>query len=351
MSQLPRITFGIIVLNGEPFLRYNLRALYPFAHEIIVVEGAAPAAKNIADADGHSRDSTLQTLRDFQAQEDPLGKLRVITREGFWSEKDEMSQAYAAAATGNYLWQVDVDEFYQPADMAAICAMLAADSSISAVSFPTLTFWGAPRYRVDGWNHRRGAGEYHRLFKWGAGYEYAAHRPPTVLDAQGNDTRGKHWIRSAALVKRGIYLYHYSLLLPKQVREKCDYYSRADWAERADALRWADEAYFALRRPFHAHNVAEFPACLLRYHGEHPPQVVRMWRDISADDSAVEIRRSDDVEALLQSRRYQLGRALVMAADRPARWRRSAWMRLKRLLARILPAALKRRISNQRQRA
>lgn len=41
MSHQPRITFGMIVLNGEPFTRYNLRALYPFAHEIIVVEGAA----------------------------------------------------------------------------------------------------------------------------------------------------------------------------------------------------------------------------------------------------------------------------------------------------------------------
>ena len=35
----PRISFGIIVFNGEPFTRYCLRALYPFAHEIIVVEG------------------------------------------------------------------------------------------------------------------------------------------------------------------------------------------------------------------------------------------------------------------------------------------------------------------------
>lgn len=27
----PRVTFGMIVLNGEPFVRYNLRALYRFA--------------------------------------------------------------------------------------------------------------------------------------------------------------------------------------------------------------------------------------------------------------------------------------------------------------------------------
>ena len=40
----PRISFGIIVLNGEPFTRYNLRALYPFAHQIIVAEGGGPLA-------------------------------------------------------------------------------------------------------------------------------------------------------------------------------------------------------------------------------------------------------------------------------------------------------------------
>ena len=43
VSALPRISFGIIVFNGEPFTRYCLRALYPFAHEIIVVEGGHEA--------------------------------------------------------------------------------------------------------------------------------------------------------------------------------------------------------------------------------------------------------------------------------------------------------------------
>ena len=36
-----KITFGIIVLNGEPFTKYCLRQLYPFAYEIIVVEGGS----------------------------------------------------------------------------------------------------------------------------------------------------------------------------------------------------------------------------------------------------------------------------------------------------------------------
>ena len=51
---LPRVSFGMIVLNGMPFVPYNLLALYPFAHQIIVVEGAAPGAAGIATPAGHS---------------------------------------------------------------------------------------------------------------------------------------------------------------------------------------------------------------------------------------------------------------------------------------------------------
>ena len=201
MSEIPRISFGLIVLNGEPFVRYTVRAIYPYAHEIIVVEGATPGARNIATPGGHSRDSTLESLHDFKANEDPNDKLQIVTRDGFWSEKDEMSQAYAERATGDYLWQVDVDEFYQPADMETVLEMLEADPSITAVSFDTITFWGAPCYYVDSWYLRRGAAEYHRLFKWGAGYRYVTHRPPTVVDKHGRDQREGRWVRGSGTAK------------------------------------------------------------------------------------------------------------------------------------------------------
>src|SRR3546814_435211 len=107
MPQGPRITFGMIVLNGEPFLRYNLRSLYPYAHQIIVAEGAAPGARNIATPQGHSRDGTLEVLRRFKQEEDPEDKVVIVTAEdeghpdGFWpGEKDEQSRAYAKRATG-----------------------------------------------------------------------------------------------------------------------------------------------------------------------------------------------------------------------------------------------------------
>jgi len=85
-----KITFGMIVLNGEPFVRYNLRALYPFAHQIIVVEGSCPAARGVAGPDGHSKDGTLETLARFSREEDPENKILILRAEddghpdGFW---------------------------------------------------------------------------------------------------------------------------------------------------------------------------------------------------------------------------------------------------------------------------
>jgi len=333
VSEFPRITFGIIVLNGEPFIRYTLRALYPYAHEIIVVEGATGGAKNVATPDGHSRDTTLDTLHQFKAEEDPDDKLTIIAKDGFWSEKDEMSQAYADRATGDYLWQVDVDEFYQPDDMQKIIQTLHDNPDITAVSFKTITFWGAPDYIVDGWYLRRGAKVYHRLFKWGNGYTYVTHRPPTVHNADGQDLRDlKH-------ILADVPMYHYSLLLPKQVIEKCDYYSNAEWAQRQGALDWANNAYLSLKRPFRVHNIEAYPSWLRRYDDTHPPQPLSMWNSLS--DSDYTMRETDDIEKLLNSVWYRVGRQFVMWGNQPALLWKQAKRRGKAVLARFTPRVIK----------
>ena len=341
MSDFPQVTFGIIVLNGEPFIRYTLRALYPYAHEIIVVEGATHGAKNVATADGHSRDTTLETLQQFKAEEDPDDKLIIITQDGFWSEKDEMSQAYANRATGNYLWQVDVDEFYQPQDIEAVLKMLQEKPSITAVSFKTITFWGAPDYVVDGWYLRRGAEVYHRLFKWRDDYTYVTHRPPTVHNSDSQSMRDIQWVTADEMEQHRIMMYHYSLLLPKQVIEKCDYYSHAEWAKRQGALDWANNAYLSLNRPYHVHNIEEYPSWLAHYDGTHPPQVLDMWEVITQAESGYEIRQTDDIKLLLNSIIYRVGRLIVMLADKPTvqfkLWKRH----IKGILARLTPQAIK----------
>ncbi|MCH7686391.1 MAG: glycosyltransferase family 2 protein [Planctomycetes bacterium] len=328
MSSRPRITFGIIVLNGEPFTRYCLRALYPFAHQIIVVEGAAPAAQSIATSDGHSCDETLEVLRRFQFEEDPNNKLTILTAEdaghpnGFWpGEKHEQSRAYAERATGDYLWQVDIDEFYQPQDMESVIQILSEDPSITAASFKQIQFWGGFDSFVEGWYLRRGGNVFHRLFQWKKGYQYATHRTPTVVYHHNRDQRTVHWLNDRTTARLGIRLYHYSLLLPKQVREKSEYYAHADWLDRKKACEWAEEVYFDLKRPFRVHNNYHYPGWLERFHGSHPPQIEALRRDIDEGIIQVELRATRDIQRLLGSAAYQLRIAALKILDYPDRLR------------------------------
>lgn len=314
MSQNVKITFGMIVLNGEPFLRYNLSSLYPFAHQIIVVEGACPSAAEVASKDGHSIDGTLETLQEFKRYHDPENKLIIVTAEqegnsnGFWKNKTEMSRAYAQRATGNYLWQVDSDEFYHEEQMKQLIDFL-EEKKPDAVSFPTITFWGGLDYIVDSFYLiRDGAAEFHRLFAWAPGYRYETHFPPTVVDEQGVDLRRKFWVRAFQLRRMNIFMYHYSLLLPQQVFSKVRYYK----ARNKSAIdSWEETVYRRLENPFRAHNVYWHIGWLERFQGEHPAAVQLMMGDIQSGKIQVELRDCQDVEKLLSDRRYVFATKLL----------------------------------------
>ncbi|HZX48788.1 MAG TPA: methyltransferase domain-containing protein [Nitrospirota bacterium] len=309
---MPQITFGIIVLNGEPFVKYNLRALYPFAHQIIVVEGAAPAAKAVASANGHSLDGTLEAVRRFKTEDDIESKVTIVTAEdeghpdGFWAEKDEMSRAYAMRATGNYLWQIDADEFYLPKDIQTVIDMLSSDPEIKTISFPMYTFWGAPDYLVNGFFLEKFS--VHRLFAWGSGYQYTTHRPPTVIDDKLSDLRKLKWITAGQMKSKGMYLFHYELLFPKQVIEKCRYYASVGWtSELRQADDWANKCYLTITKPFRVHMMYGHLSWLERFRGEHPPQVTQMMTSVASGVfEKVELRRRDDVESLLSDHMYLL---------------------------------------------
>jgi len=310
-TDLPKITFGIILLNGEPFTRYCLRALYPFAHEIIVVEGACEAAASIATPEGHSTDGTLSALQDFKRSEDPDDKLQIVTKNSFWKEKDQQSQAYAERATGNYLWQVDIDEFYEPQQIQAVIDLLQNDPTISMISFRQITFWGGFDYVCDGWYLKRGAEIYNRIFRWGAGYRYVSHRPPQVVDQDSRDMRTINRVVLDELLQQRVVLYHYSLVFPKQVFEKCSYYQNASWANRTRAIDWAREVFLELKKPFRVHNVYDYPSWLEHYGGKHPPQIENLRKDLQSGELKIEIRTTEDIEALLSSRSYRAGRILL----------------------------------------
>ncbi|SDK79051.1 Glycosyltransferase involved in cell wall bisynthesis [Maridesulfovibrio ferrireducens] len=320
-SPLPKISFGVIVLNGEPFNRYCLKSLYPYAHEIIVVEGAVKGAEAVSSPDGHSTDGTLEIIKRFKEEEDPENKIILITRDGFWEEKDQMSEAYAEAVSGDWLWQVDIDEFYKEEDMNFICNLMDERPEITEISFEQKTFWGSPDYICDSSYLQQGASLYHRIFKWAPEYKYKTHRPPTVIDPAGVSLCEINPLSGVDLAAVGVYMYHYSLLFPKQVREKVAYYSTWNGKAQRKMPKWMDDDYFGMNNPFHLHNVTSHPGWLERYTGPHPKQVVEMWNEVKTGKKSVEIRPMDDVEEFIDSNSYRQGildiRAELRRRDHP----------------------------------
>ena len=298
-----------------------MRSLYPFAHQIIVVEGACPSAAGVATPEGHSRDGTLETLRKFKAEEDPENKVLLVTAEcaghsdGFWSEKDEMSQAYANRATGDYVWQIDADEFYTPEGMRTVKSLLARDPSISGMTVRAITFWASLRFETDSFVFRTGEQrDIHRIFAWKKGYRYATHRPPTVVDDQGRNLRSLNWISAGVLARQGVYVYHYPLLFPKQVAEKSAYYAKLSPKLFGEAERWATESYTNLKHPFRVHHIMSQVSWLGRYQGGHPPEVVAMVKNVSSGlHPGIAMRGDEDADKLMSSFSYRIPRACLLA--------------------------------------
>jgi hypothetical protein len=309
----------MIVLNGEPFTRYSLRSIYPFASQIVVVEGACRAAASVATPNGHSRDGTLDVLRRFRDEEDPDHKLVLVTAEddghpdGFWpGEKHEMSQAYARRATGDWLWQVDSDEFYLTEDMERIAQELLANPKISRIDFPMRTFSAAPWLEIDGFLLKTFC--VRRVFAWRPTYRMSTHRPPTVVDGDGRDVSSRNPLSARFHLRQGIYMYHYEQLFPKQVREKCAYYARAEWTRVfRDLLQWVEEGYLRCRRPYRVHMVYSRPSWVRRYRGAVPAQVSLMYAAVKqGQHPGVVARNTEDLEMLAEARWYRLGRAGLM---------------------------------------
>lgn len=275
----PRITFAVMVFNGEPFTRYCLRQLYPFAHQIVVVEGAVAAAMGQARPDGRSRDGTLETLLAFQAGEDPDGKLAIVTRDGPWADREAMGRAAAQRTTGDYFWQVDIDEFYRDRDMALVLELLADDPGLTAAAFRRREFFAAPDFESGSPHFLAGGDARRRLFRFAPGSRYVSRRPTTVVDAAGIDLFAVRPIPAESLARLGVRLFHYPLLFPKQVFEKTAARAAED-LPRAQALSdWAERQYLGLGDPFNLCRVTDQPGWIVPCHGDHPSQAQALWND------------------------------------------------------------------------
>ncbi|MBN2136632.1 MAG: glycosyltransferase [Sedimentisphaerales bacterium] len=237
----PRFSFVMIVLNGMPLIEYSLKAIYDFAHEIIIVEGAVEKCMFAAGADGGSIDGTAEFIESFP---DPQGKIRLI--RGRWPEKCEMQNEALKYVTGDYVWLVDCDEVYKKDDLEKIKGILRDDPSITQVNFIPDSFWKGFEYIFVSSRFFEEECHYRRLFKYATGAVFTTHRPPTMVwSGRRETTEQTHLLSGSATRNMGIMPYHYSYVFDKQVRQKIELYHRYGWGRQwhVDLQQWYEECF------------------------------------------------------------------------------------------------------------
>lgn len=263
------ISFCLIAYNEAATLAANLQSLYPHAHEIIVCEGSIALLREQLGIGARSDDGTCELMEGFP---DPQKKLRVIQRD--WIDKNEMSAAYATLATGDLIWHVDADEFYDEYTLAGVPREFAADRSLNTLDVPMYVFWKSP-----GWLLATGEGEdrwfrYARVLRRTPGMS-VRHIPVRRLIDGAVDESGHRGPRDAQICG-----WHYAWNDDARVRTKMGLYSardakttRAGWLERVWD-RWSPEDCDS-RWPEGVHPSTQWRLWPRRFLGMHPISVTK----------------------------------------------------------------------------
>jgi len=82
-----KITFGMIVLNGDQVLQETLASVYPYAHQILIAEG--PVTYWQQQGYTTSIDGTNEILDNFP---DPENKIKIVHSQ--YTEKDDQCNTY-----------------------------------------------------------------------------------------------------------------------------------------------------------------------------------------------------------------------------------------------------------------
>jgi len=212
-----KITYGLIVYNGDFTLRQLLTSIYPHAHAICISEGTVGYFKNKGITT--SSDNTNKILEEFP---DPLNKIKVV--HGTWDEKDNMCKSWFefVPTDTDYIWCQDSDEIFTDENIEKVKCFL-NEYQPTSLGFKSDTFWGGFDRIISGfereWNFKR-------ILKYENGCQYRTHRQPT-LSLNGNDIVGKDINGNDLYAKTGVTMQHYSYVSGNQVKEKIEYYENA----------------------------------------------------------------------------------------------------------------------------
>ncbi len=139
VCEIPKITAGIMIYNGEDYIEYAIKSIYNVVSQIIIVDGRVDKYGQIKDFE--STDSTLPIIEKVKAEIDQVNKIQIIHAKKLWKDKIEKQNEIAKRVTGNYYVKVDHDEIWKSETLIDVINLMEKNKSIVVVKMPFLHFW------------------------------------------------------------------------------------------------------------------------------------------------------------------------------------------------------------------
>ena len=230
-----RISYVMNILNGEPFVKYQLNSIYTHAYEIIIVEGAYKKFA-FATNNARSQDSTIQSIRAFP---DPEKKIKLIVKEGFYDDRREMCNEFMGHVTGDVIWQIDADEFYHDKTHIYVNFLFTNDSALDVISFNFIDLFGSLSLQTEGLEGT-GLQDVKRVHRFSKGDIWINQRPPILGNLKGELKAVRKTISGNEMKQNGHLMFNLTMLFEKQIQDKFLYYQAKEftglmynWYERS----------------------------------------------------------------------------------------------------------------------
>ena len=209
-----KITYGIIVLNGDFLLKQVLESIYDSAHAICIAEGSVSYWNKQGVI--NSTDDTIKIIKGFPDKEN---KIRLV--QSTWNEKKEQCEAWfnLVPEDTDYVWCVDSDEVHTPENIEKVKQYL-EDKKPTSLGFQSDSFYGGFDRIIGGFEKEH---SFKRILQYRQNSTYLTHRQPT-LALNGHPIKGNDILGIQLFKDTGVSMWHGSYISPKQVFEKIKYY-------------------------------------------------------------------------------------------------------------------------------
>lgn len=273
-----KIAFGIIVCNGDDYLRECVLQVYDFADQIVIAEGATETwMSTFKWLTPESKDKTNKILTELK-RADKEDKISII--HGQWKDKTHQSNGYMGLIDDDtdYIWQLDSDEFYFLKDLEKVKNYLIKEKP-TYVTVKQFHFF--KNYFTRAVGQSRGWGweiPQPRIQKFYPDCLYTEHRPPMIVSPITNIPNDR--IKTQNLTQEtGVVCFHYNYVTNKQVREKMAYYA-AEFPEAPRLQTWVKDVWERwdtdkefVERNYGTHPTAWEGSYTEPYKGNHPEQM------------------------------------------------------------------------------